>query len=115
MEKFKGYVKNLNSWYKNALFTIAPILVGSGMKTKVAENLMHGKYIVGLKEAFVGYEKHSKFIGKECTTSKCVIDTINKYNKRKNYLFNSKLRDTFMKNYSHSSMKKNYLNFFRKF
>ena len=30
------------------------------MKTKVAESLMHGKHVIGLKEAFVGYEKFEK-------------------------------------------------------
>ena len=42
-------------WYRGALAVVAPIRSGSGMKTKVAEALMHGKRVVGLPEAFVGY------------------------------------------------------------
>ena len=38
-----------------AALVIAPIFDGSGMKTKVAEALMHGKHVVGTPEAFSGY------------------------------------------------------------
>ncbi len=51
-----GTVANLSEWYLNALFVIAPIFDGSGMKTKVAEALMYGKKVIGTPEAFSGYE-----------------------------------------------------------
>lgn len=50
-----GEVDDLAPWYSNAQIVVAPILSGSGMKTKTAEALMHGKPIVGTAEAFVGY------------------------------------------------------------
>ena len=51
-----GPVENLSPWYAGAALVVAPILSGSGMKTKVAEALMHGKRVVGTTEAFVGYD-----------------------------------------------------------
>ena len=50
-----GPVENLSPWYAGAALVVAPVLSGSGMKTKVAEALMHGKRVVGTKEAFAGY------------------------------------------------------------
>ncbi|WP_086736871.1 glycosyltransferase [Erythrobacter colymbi] len=50
-----GPVEDLSPWYAGAALVIAPILSGSGMKTKVAEALMHGKRVVGTTEAFTGY------------------------------------------------------------
>jgi glycosyltransferase involved in cell wall biosynthesis len=50
-----GAVDDLSPWYAGAALVIAPILSGSGMKTKVAEALMHGKRVVGTGEAFAGY------------------------------------------------------------
>ncbi len=50
-----GAVEDLAPWYRDARLVIAPIFDGSGMKTKVAEALMHGKRVVGTPEAFTGY------------------------------------------------------------
>lgn len=50
-----GPVDDLSPWYAGAALVIAPILSGSGMKTKLAEALMHGKRVVGTAEAFAGY------------------------------------------------------------
>lgn len=51
-----GEVDELARWYAHAQIIVAPILSGSGMKTKTAEALMHGKPIAGTAEAFVGYD-----------------------------------------------------------
>ena len=40
----------------------SPIFYGSGMKTKVAEALMHGKRIIGTNNAFAGYDNDIKKI-----------------------------------------------------
>ena len=111
---FTGYVKNLNKFYRDALFTVAPILKGSGMKTKVAESLMHGKYIVGLKEAFVGYNKYEKKIGIKCNNAIDFIKAINNFAKKKNYHFEPKLRKIYLENFSNYSMKNSYKKIFRK-
>ena len=50
-----GAVDDLAPWYAGAALVIAPIFDGSGMKTKVAEALMHGKHVAGTAEAFSGY------------------------------------------------------------
>ena len=50
-----GEVDALEPWYRGARAVIAPIFDGSGMKTKVAEALMHGKPVIGTPEAFSGY------------------------------------------------------------
>ncbi len=50
-----GGVDDLAPWYAGASLVVAPILAGSGMKTKVAEALMHGKRVIGTSEAFAGY------------------------------------------------------------
>ena len=111
---FKGYVKNLNKFYKNSLFTVAPIFKGSGMKTKVAESLMHGKYIVGLKEAFIGYEKYEKKIGIKCNNADDYIKAINNLAKKKHYYFEPKLRKIYLENFSNYSMKDSYQKIFGK-
>ncbi|MDE2595717.1 MAG: glycosyltransferase [Sphingomonadales bacterium] len=50
-----GAVDDLSPWYAGAALVVAPIRDGSGMKTKVAEALMHGKTVAGTPEAFAGY------------------------------------------------------------
>ncbi len=50
-----GPVDDLSPWYAGAALVVAPIRAGSGMKTKLAEALMHGKRVVGTAEAFSGY------------------------------------------------------------
>jgi glycosyltransferase involved in cell wall biosynthesis len=63
-----GEVDDLAPWYRAAHVVIAPILSGSGMKTKVAEALMHGKHVIGTPEAFSGYDDAigaTAFMGKD--------------------------------------------------
>ncbi len=111
---YKGYVKNLNYYYKKALFVVAPIFKGSGMKTKVAESLMHGKKIVGLKEAFIGYDKFEKKIGVKCSNSKELIIAINHLLKKKHLYFEPGLRNLYLKNFSDDALKNYYKEVFKK-
>lgn len=71
-----GPVDNLPQWYRRARFVIAPIFDGSGMKTKVAEALMHGKKVVGTPEAFSGYEDVLDQAGWVCKTADDFIAAI---------------------------------------
>ena len=112
--KFKGYVKNLNKYYKNALFTIAPIFKGSGMKTKVAESLMFGKPVIGLKEAIIGYERYEKKIGIRCNNAKDFINGINYLAKKKHYYYEPKLRKIYLNNFSNHFMEIFYQKIFKK-
>jgi hypothetical protein len=98
-----GRAKNLDKFYNKSFATIAPIFLGSGMKTKVAESLMYGKKIFGTNEAFIGYENLKKYndIVVECNNSKEFIYFINKTLKQKKIkLFNNKARVLFKKFYS---------------
>jgi glycosyltransferase involved in cell wall biosynthesis len=63
-----GAVDDLSEWYEKASFVVAPIFDGSGMKTKVAEALMHGKRVIGTAEAFSGYDGVERDIGWICNT-----------------------------------------------
>lgn len=55
--KVIGRVTDLAPYYRDAEAVVAPIFDGSGMKTKVAEAWMHGKRVIGTREAFTGYEQ----------------------------------------------------------
>lgn len=52
--QFEGRVDNLEPYYAGASAVIAPILSGSGLKTKTAEALSYGKTVIGYPEAFEG-------------------------------------------------------------
>jgi polysaccharide biosynthesis protein PslH len=67
--KVVGTVNDVGEWYRRASFVIAPIFDGSGMKTKIAEALMHGKRLIGTAEAFVGYEDVPVEAGIICDTA----------------------------------------------
>ncbi len=71
-----GSVDDLASWYAHAQIAVAPILSGSGMKTKTAEALMHGKPIAGTPEAFVGYDLTSSDGLKLCETPNDFLDAL---------------------------------------
>lgn len=64
-----GEVTDLGAYYRHARAVVAPIFDGSGMKTKVAEALMHGKPIAGTAEAFVGYEDLVDEAGWRCDSA----------------------------------------------
>lgn len=66
--KVVGAVDDLPPWYVGASAVVAPIFDGSGMKTKVAEALMHGKRVIGTPEAFCGYEDVAGKVGVVCRT-----------------------------------------------
>ncbi len=72
-----GAVDDLTPWYAGAALVIAPIFDGSGMKTKVAEALMHGKSVVGTPEAFSGYADDVVASNHCCTDAVDFIDAIN--------------------------------------
>lgn len=97
---FNGYVDNLNDYYKNASLVIMPIISGSGMKTKTAEAMMYGKYIIGTDEAFCGYDVDVKKIGALCNSKEEFINAINKFHFEKHSLYNEYSRKLFEEKYS---------------
>jgi len=76
---FKGRVDDLSSYYVNATAVVCPVFYGSGMKTKVAEALMYGKYVFGTDEAFIGYEGSIEKVGVKCESAVEFVDAIGSF------------------------------------
>lgn len=100
-----GATDNIAMWYKFAHFVVAPIFMGSGMKTKVAEALQFGKYVIGTSEAFTGYERHLPTIGKICNTSDKFIESINYVLDSNKPVFDEQLVNIYKNHFSYTSYK----------
>lgn len=98
-------VPDLTKFFENADFMILPIFSGSGMKVKTAESLMNGKYILGTKEAFMGYEITSD-CGIECNSAEDFIKAINNLNLK--YKFNDASYQLYLNKYSFDSTLKKF-------
>ena len=95
-----GPVDSLAEWYRRARFVIAPIFDGSGMKTKVAEALMHGKKVIGTPEAFVGYERVAARAGWCCNSPEEFVSAINTACITITSAFDPELRELFERHFS---------------
>lgn len=104
-----GTVDNLVEWYRQARFVIAPIFDGSGMKTKVAEALMHGKKTIGTPEAFTGYES-AKCAGWVCRSADEFVTAITAAEEGINIPFDQKLRSLYLQNHSFEAAKNRLIN-----
>jgi len=98
-----GQVDSLSEWYYRAHFVIAPILDGSGMKTKVAEALMYGKKVVGTPEAFSGYEQVAARAGWCCSSPMQFVAAINEASSTITSSFDPELRLLYEEYFSFSS------------
>lgn len=98
-----GPVDSVSPWYEHARFVIAPIFEGSGMKTKVAEAMMHGKKVVGTREAFSGYEFVSNKAGWSCTSCSDFVAVINEASSTITSRFDHELRTLYEENFSVSA------------
>lgn len=108
-----GYVDDLADFYYRSDLVIAPIFDGGGMKVKVAEALMYGKYIIGTSEAFEGYDVDYKKIGDKCDDENSFIKSINEYiNNNDLEKFNKFSRQYFLKKYEYESCLKKMKNIF---
>lgn len=76
--RFLGRVDDLTPYYLQATAVVAPILSGSGLKTKTVEALRYGKFVIGSTEAFEGIpiQKYPE-AGCECRKTSEYIDLIN--------------------------------------
>lgn len=97
--KIHGFVNNLSPFYSNAHCVVMPIFEGSGMKTKSTEALMWGKFIVGTREAFEGFEL-PKDIYRKCDSKECFIQTLTDLEKNRPLKYNPKARETYINKYS---------------
>ena len=105
-----GPVDDLAPWYNRARFVIAPIFDGSGMKTKVAEALMHGKKVVGTPEAFSGYEDSANVAGWICKSPEDFISACEQARDGIDVVFDQKARNTYLEKYSLAASKKRFQN-----
>lgn len=100
-----GAVDSLAQWYRDAHFVIAPIFDGSGMKTKIAEALMHGKKVVGTPEAFSGYEDVAYRAGRICASADDFVAAIEEIDTIVKAPFDDELRATYEAKYSYPAAK----------
>lgn len=98
-------VHDLSPFYEQADFVILPIISGGGMKVKTAEALKYGKYIVGTKEALLGYGLDSTE-ALECNTKEEFIKAIHHLALTKKY--NSFSRRVFLEKFSYHSSINNF-------
>jgi hypothetical protein len=77
-----GYVENLAEVYAQHQVVVAPIFLGSGMKVKIAEAFMYGKFVICNEFAFSGYEKKEN-VAAICHNAQEFIYQINSYPKNK--------------------------------
>lgn len=97
--EFLGKVDSLDDLYVNAVAVVAPILSGSGLKTKTAEALSYGKTVIGTEEAFSGidlqYFPKAGTIAKDATDFVTAIAELNP-----NHVLNQSALDLFHKHLS---------------
>ena len=98
-----GGVDDLVAWYRHATVVVAPILSGSGMKTKTAEALMHGKPVIGTPEAFVGYCTDGENNLYSCKEPKHFLQALQNAHKKSSGFYPS-LRTNYEKNHSAKAM-----------
>jgi glycosyltransferase involved in cell wall biosynthesis len=106
-----GGVDSVADWYHRAQFVVAPILEGSGMKTKVAEGLMYGKTIIGTPEAFCGYEEIAGTAGVVCTEADEFVDAIRAATRKPPPSFDPQLRSLFKQLYSYEAARTRFSSF----
>jgi glycosyltransferase involved in cell wall biosynthesis len=100
-----GEVEDLSAWYQAASFVIAPIFVGGGMKTKVAEAMMYGKYTIGTTEAFSGYENFVDVVGSICNKPEEFSSKINEFLCEQVVIDKNKIRSIFDAEFSEFAAK----------
>lgn len=98
-----GEVDDLAPWYAHAQIVVAPILSGSGMKTKTAEAFMHGKPIAGTIEALTGYRRDIDDSVKICESAEDFIQALKDASNFEVH-FNHELRSEYVKNHSENAM-----------
>lgn len=100
-----GGVDDLAPWYAGAALVVAPIFDGSGMKTKVAEALMHGKHVAGSPEAFSGYADDVVAANFCCTTVEQFTRAINRSETSPPPAFDETMRALYERDHSPSAAK----------
>ena len=95
-----GPVDDVAPWYCGAHVALAPILDGSGMKTKVAEALMFGKSVIGTAEAFAGYAQDVVAAGWLCRDADSFVRALDEAVRAPYPIFNPDLRTIYERHHS---------------
>lgn len=110
-----GTVNEIEQYYYDADLVIIPIPYGSGMKTKTAEAMMYGKYIIATKEALEGYDVEDLQYVKECNTENEFIKEISYFLKIKNENgYYPEVRNRFLDRNEHEHAYKEFENFIKR-
>lgn len=95
-----GTVDDISQLYADATCVAIPLLSGAGMKIKMVEAMMFGKYIFGTNEAFSGFSVDYKKIGGLCNNTEEFIFAINEFLDRNFENFNEYSRGEYKKSYN---------------
>ena len=95
-----GPVNDVAPWYCGAHVALAPILDGSGMKTKVAEALMFGKRVIGTAEAFAGYAQDVVAAGWLCRDADSFVRALDEAARAPHPIFDPDLRAIYERHHS---------------
>ncbi len=109
-----GTVDETDPYYYRADLVVMPLLYGNGMKTKTAEAMMYGKYIIGTQEALEGYDISDLDAVKVCKTDQEFIKEINLFlqdKSRKKYI--AEVRQRFLEQYESGQVKKDFETFLK--
>lgn len=98
-----GEVADLAPHYRGALVVVAPVFEGSGMKTKVAEAMMHGKYVVGTPHAFAGYGDVAAQVGRVCAAADDFVNTLAELQRNPPPAFDPGVRALYEARYSYDA------------
>ena len=99
-----GFVDDLAEYYSKSKMVVSPIFHGGGMKTKTAEALMYGKFIIGTDEALEGYVFNSECMSRCNTKDEFIKSILNIENKGYHHNMHSRL--LFHEYYSYESSEK---------
>ena len=109
-----GTVETTDDYYYQADLIVLPILYGNGMKTKTAEAMMFGKYIIGTQEALEGYDISNLDAVRMCQTDQDFIREINCFlqnpNRKKYY---AEVRQRFMEKYESNKIRDDFESFLK--
>ncbi len=102
-----GTVDSVDSYYRESDFVVSPLFSGAGMKVKITEALMYGKFIFGTTEAFMGFDIDINLIGGLCNNEDEFISKINSFI-LSDVKINDFSREFFISNYSTQALLGNY-------
>lgn len=91
-----GFLPSLSTAMAGAAAFISPVFSGSGSKIKIAEALMHGKYIIASEESLAGYDTQGMAVT-VCRSADEFIKAINSLNTSET--FYPENREIFLKNH----------------